>query len=196
MLAETSTHISLLERVAQPADAGAWRDFCDRYGELIRGFAARRGLQAADRDDILQDVLMSLRQALPGFTYDPAKGKFRSYLKTVVLRAAFKRSCQTSPASGLDRIEDLTRAAAHDDDVDQQWETEWRQYHLRQAMQTLQAEFNAADRAAFQAYAVDGQDANAVAERLGISVESVYQAKSRILKRLSTLIDSQVRDEG
>lgn len=196
MLAETSTHISLLERVARPADASAWRDFCERYGELIRGFAARRGLQAADRDDVLQDVLISLRQALPGFTYDPSKGKFRSYLKTVVLRAAFKRSCQNGPAGGLERVEDLTRAAAHDDDVDQQWESEWRQYHLRQAMHTLQAEFNAADRAAFQAYAVDGQNVEDVAQRLGLSVESIYQAKSRILKRLSAIIDSQVRDEG
>lgn len=196
MVTETSTHISLLARVASPVDADAWRDFCDRYGALIRGFAARRGLQQADRDDILQDVLMSLRQAMPGFTYDPAKGKFRSYLKTVVLRAVFKRSCQTDPALGLDRIEDLTRAAAGDGDVDQQWETEWRQYHLRHAMQAVQAEFNAADRAAFQAYAIDGQDAPAVAERLGISVESVYQAKSRILKRLSGLIDQQVREEG
>ena len=63
-------------------------------------------------------------------------------------------------------------------------------------MQTLQAEFNAADLAAFQAYAVDGEDAAAVAQRLGMSVESVYQAKSRILKRLSTIIDNQVREEG
>jgi RNA polymerase sigma-70 factor (ECF subfamily) len=196
MLAETSTHISLLERVAKPADAGAWRDFCDRYGDLIRGFAARRGLQTADRDDILQDVLISLRQALPGFTYDPAKGKFRSYLKTVVLRAVFKRSCQSHAAIALERVEDLTRAAARDTDVDDEWETEWRQYHLRRAMQTLHAEFNSADRTAFQEYAVDGQDAETVAKRLGISVESVYQAKSRILKRLSALIDDQVREEG
>lgn len=193
MIAGTTTHITLLNRVANPVDVDAWSEFCNRYGELIRGFAARRGLQPADCDDILQDVLISLRQSMQGFTYDPAKGKFRAYLKTVVLRAVFKRSCQNERVIDL---EGLTRAASNDDAVDEQWESEWRQYHMRQAMQIVRTEFNAADLLAFQAYAVEGEPAESVGARCGMSADSVYQAKSRILRRLSGLIQQQVTDEG
>ena len=76
------------------------------------------------------------------------------------------------------------------------WEDEWREYHLRQAMRTVEVEFNAADRAAFDAYVLEGRDAREVAASLDLSVDQVYQAKSRILKRLSVLVEQQVSEEG
>lgn len=42
---------------------------------LLAGFARRRGLQGADCDDLVQDVLMALVKAMPGFRYDPHKGR-------------------------------------------------------------------------------------------------------------------------
>lgn len=196
MFAQTATHATLLARVAAGADPVAWREFCDRYGGLIQGFARRRGLQAADCDDVVQDVLISLTKALPGFVYDPSKGKFRSYLKTVVIRAIARKSFQSSGEVALEHIEELTRTASADLGVEAEWEVEWRQYHMRRAMKTVEVEFNATDRAAFQAYAIDGLPVETVAERLGISAESVYQAKSRIMKRLSRVIEQQVVEEG
>lgn len=195
MFAQT-TSAKLLARVADGVDPTAWREFCDRYGDLIRSFARRRGVQDADCDDLLQDVLISLTKALPGFTYDPAKGKFRSYLKTVVIRSIFRKSRQKGAEVDLEGIEDLTRAASTDEEVDGYWEVEWRQHHVRLAMRTLSAEFNSADQAAFQAYVVEGEDAAAVAQRLGLSVAAVYQAKSRMVKRMSELIAGQVAEEG
>jgi RNA polymerase sigma factor (sigma-70 family) len=196
MFAQTTTHLSLLARVSDPGDTDAWRDFCARYEELIRGFARRRNVFGPDADDVVQDVLISLTKAMPGFQYDPAKGKFRSYLKTIVLRAIFKKSRQEAGTVDLDHLEELTRVAACDENLDGVWEDEWRQHHLRAAMRGLEAEFNDSDRRAFQAYVVDGEDAKAVAERLGMSLDQVYQAKSRILKRLRELIAVQVADEG
>jgi RNA polymerase sigma-70 factor, ECF subfamily len=67
---------------------------------------------------------------------------------------------------------------------------------LRQAMRLIAVEFNDADRKAFQRYAVEGREVRETATALGLSVDQVYQAKSRIMKRLSELIDEQVRDEG
>lgn len=65
MLAQTMTHATLLERVSQSKDPLAWHDFCARYESLIRGFARRQGLQGADCDEVMQDVLMALTHALP-----------------------------------------------------------------------------------------------------------------------------------
>lgn len=196
VFAQTTTHATLLARVAVGTDPTAWREFAARYGELIRGFALRRNLQAADCDDVVQEVLLSLSKSMPNFQYDPAKGKFRSYLKTVVLHAIFKFSRQKQGEVALEDIEQATRTAAADESTERFWDAEWRQYHLRQAMQIIAAEFNPADRAAFQAYAVEGRDAPAVAAELGLSLDQVYQAKSRILKRLGQVIERQVEDEG
>lgn len=195
MFAQT-TSAKLLARVSDGEDPAAWGEFCDRYGELIRGFARRRGVQDADCDDLLQDVLISLTKALPGFSYDPSKGKFRAYLKTVVIRSVFRKSRQKDPAIHLEAIEELTRAAATDQEVDDYWEAEWRQHHVRLAMRTLAAEFSSANQAVFQAYVVEDQNAEEVAQRLGMSVAAVYQVKSRMLRRMSELIAAQVSEEG
>ncbi len=195
-MSEHSTHATLLARLAEGHDQAAWGEFCDRYGELIRGFARRRGLQVADCDDVVQETLMALTKAMPQFRYEPGRGKFRSYLKTVTLHVIFRKSRQKKGDVCLDDIETAVSAAVADHETDGQWENEWRQHHLRQAMRVIETEFNAKDRAAFDAYALGGRGVRETAESLGISEDQVYQAKSRILKRLGQLIDTQVREEG
>ena len=86
--------------------------------------------------------------------------------------------------------------ATTDPELESQWEQEWRQYHLRRALAIVNNEFNALDRAAFEAYAIQAESADATAKQLGISKDQVYQAKSRILKRLERLIEQQVQEEG
>lgn len=194
MISQTATHATLLARLSGPSDPVAWREFCDRYEDLIRGFGRRQGLSPSDCDDTVQDVLLSLTKAMPSFQYDPARGKFRSYLKTVTLHAIQRRWRQKSIAGALPEGSDLGPEGS--DAVDQMWEAEWRQYHLRLAMRTIRAEFNASDVAAFEQYVGAGRDARQTAHELGISVDSVYQAKSRILKRLGTLIAAQTEEEG
>lgn len=195
-LGQGTTHASLLLRLSEGSDKGAWVEFFDRYSELIRGFARRQNVPPTECDDILQDVLVALTRSMPGFSYDPAKGKFRSYLKTVVLRAIFRRSRQKSGNVPLENVEAIVSRQSGDDATEALWETEWRQYHLRLAMKSISIEFSPADRHAFERYAVAGDDARNTADSLGISVDQVYQAKSRILRRLEEIIEQQVAEEG
>ena len=98
-----TTHVSLLARLSDEADRTAWHDFCSRYGEMIRHFARQQQLQPADIDDVLQDVLVALTRSMPGFRYDPAKGKFRSYLKTVVVRVVYREKKSSEKATAAAR---------------------------------------------------------------------------------------------
>jgi hypothetical protein len=43
-----TTHASLIARLADRADEAAWREFGERYGSLLRGFALRRGLSGPE----------------------------------------------------------------------------------------------------------------------------------------------------
>lgn len=197
MLNQTTTHASLIARLGDREDPSAWREFWERYGDLIRGFAKRRGVQGPDADDLVQDVMVALTKAMPGFTYDPTRGKFRSYLKTVVVHAISRRVCQNRPVAPLQGDESaagLTPAA--DDGQEEAWELEWRQHHLRTGMRAVRAEFGEGDLAAFDLYVQQQRPAEETAKTLGISVDRVYQAKSRILRRLGEIIAQQVEEEG
>lgn len=141
--------------------------------------------------------MLALTKSMPGFRYDPGKGKFRSYLKTVSIHAISRRSRQGGGESPLlNNDGSVSPANAIEDETEETWEAEWRQYHLRMAMKTIRAEFNEADMGAFERYAVAGESAAAVGEALAMSVEQVYQAKSRVLKRLGQVIARQVEEEG
>jgi RNA polymerase sigma-70 factor (ECF subfamily) len=193
MLTGSATQSILLARLADSQDPTAWAEFMDRYADLIRRFCQLRGLSDADTEDTLQDVLLSLTKAMPGFRYDPAKGKFRSYLKTVVINAISRKLSQNPHHTLLSAV-GSTGAPAESEET--HWEAEWRQYHLRRALKTIEAEFSHADRQAFERNALRGEPAQQVADSLKMSVDSVYQAKSRISRRLSTIIKQQVEEEG
>ncbi len=187
-----TTHTTLLARLSAGSDPAAWREFCDRYGDLIRNYCRRQGLQPTDCDDVLQEVLLGLSKAMPGFVYDPSKGMFRSYLRTFVSRAVFRRFRQERAEPMQLDMGQVTVQATED----RIWEEEWQQHHVRLAMRVIDVEFGARQRAAFEAYAVDGRTAADTADMLGLSVDNVYQIKSRILRRLSELIEAQVQEEG
>ena len=194
-----TTHASLIARLADGKDAVAWSEFMERYGALLRGFARRRGLSTADSEDVVQDVITSLVGVMPTFRYDPEKGRFRGYLKTIAVRAIQRRICQNDRAKPLLDADAATpegRAGEGSPEQEAQWEAEWRQYHLRLAMRTIEAEFGPVDRMAFQRYGVEGAGVRETAESLGISLDQVYQAKSRIVRRLGELIEAQIADEG
>jgi RNA polymerase sigma-70 factor (ECF subfamily) len=175
-------------------DRDVWLEFFDQYADLILGFARSRGLQESDREDVLQAVLAALVRAMPGFRYDRQRGRFRSLLWTMTRRAIVDhvRQERRSPTVPLDGTDGLAAPSAAEEEA---WELEWRQHHLRRALRAVEHEFSEANMQAFHRYVVGGAPPEDVARSLGISVEQVYQAKSRILKRLSAAIEQQRRDE-
>jgi RNA polymerase sigma-70 factor (ECF subfamily) len=191
-----STHTTLLTRLSEGVDPRAWKEFHDRYVALIRSFARRYGMQPVDCDDVAQEVLLNLSRAMKSFQYDPSKGRFRAYLKTLTLHTIFRNLRQKKDHGPLEVNEVEEKAAATDPEVEAMWEDEWRHYHIRLAMGRLGKEFSEKDRMAFSEYALMDRSATETAESLGLSVDQVYQAKSRILKRLGDLVSEQVKDEG
>ncbi len=194
MLSQT-THASILERIAE-GDRQAWQAFHERYAEMIRGFAGRQGLQPSDCEDVVQEVFLALSQALPKFSYDPARGKFRGYLKTLVLHEIYRRNRLNRGHVPLEDVEaaiaDLDAGAA----TDEAWEAEWRDYHVRLALARVEREFQARHVQAFRLHALAGRDVDSTAEAVGLSTHQVYKAKQRILRRMREFIREQIDEEG
>jgi RNA polymerase sigma-70 factor (ECF subfamily) len=180
-----STHFSLLValKASEQRDA-AWQRFHGRYHDTIVQWCVRRGLQAADAEDVTQAVWARLLRALPEHDHDPSR-PFRNWLKTVVANAVrdLFRARQRHPGDrGLggsdvgplaaleaeEGLEELASAIEGQQDPD-----------LAAAVARVQARVGETTWQAFWLLAVDGLPAAEVAGRLGVSVGSVYQAKYR-----------------
>jgi RNA polymerase sigma-70 factor (ECF subfamily) len=80
------TRPSLLVRVRNASDADAWRTFVAVYAPVVYRYARRQGLQDADAGDLTQEVMSELSRAIRDFTYQPERGRFRSWLRTIARR--------------------------------------------------------------------------------------------------------------
>ena len=191
-----TTSPSLLERVRDPADAEAWREFDQRYGELIVRYAHRIGLQLTDAEDVRQNVLLKLAQALPEFRYDPSRGRFRHYLSRIARNEVFRhvRCPGTKPVE----VDTDARIASQEVAVplpDATWEEEWIDHHLRLAMRIVRKSCDSQSLSIFERLLAGG-NVEDVAREFGVSAAAVHKVKQRIRDRLKTLIETQIRDEN
>src|SRR5581483_3188670 len=67
--ASQSTRPSLLMRLRDAGDAGAWATFVDVYTPLVYGYLRRRGLQDADAADVAQEVMTEVARSIRAFEY-------------------------------------------------------------------------------------------------------------------------------
>jgi RNA polymerase sigma-70 factor (ECF subfamily) len=192
-----ATRTSLLSRVRKAEDHGAWREFEDRYRELLLRFCRKRGLQHADAEDVVQTVFVNLTKTLPQFVYDPQRGRFRDYLYRCTRNVLARWSRRPIDRPGvLDMDADCADpadngAAAADGAI---WQEEWVAHHYRLALMAVRAQFNDRNIELFERN-VNGESIAALATAYRISEDAIYQARRRIRERLQELIAEQVRAE-
>lgn len=180
----SDTPRSLFDRLAGDAVDADWRRLVALYQPFILRWLGQAGVAPADADDLCQDVLAVLVQELPAFRHSANRGAFRRWLRTVVVHRTrnFWRARQTGPrpasAAVLDALEDPASGPSGD------WDREHDVYILRRVFVALENEFEPATWKAFRRQVVDGERAAAVAVELGLSVNAVLIAKSRVLRRV------------
>jgi RNA polymerase sigma-70 factor (ECF subfamily) len=176
--------VSLLERLRQPAEraAAAWKRFVELYSPLLYSWARRLGLQPADAADLVQDILTLLVKKIPAFRYEQGKC-FRAWLWTVSLNKWRENQRKPVPSTSNAAGVDVPDPAAGDPAVELA-EAEYRGLLIRRAQQLMQAEFPTATWKAYWDHVICGKPAAAVAAELGITVNAVYVAKCRVLRRL------------
>jgi RNA polymerase sigma-70 factor (ECF subfamily) len=183
----TGTGSLLLLLLGNPAAAGCWSAFVDRYAPKIYGWCRKLGLQEADAEDVTQEVLTQLVRKLRTFTYDSQKGSFRGWLKTLTHHAwcdyLDKRRRagvgETNPEvlarlEKLEEREDLATALAEVFDLEL----------LAEAEARVQLQVSRRDWAIFQSLAVEGRPGPELAGELGMTVTAVLMAKSRVQQKL------------
>jgi RNA polymerase sigma-70 factor (ECF subfamily) len=175
-----TTSPTLLRRLQSAADREAWEQFVEIYTPVLYRWARASRLSDQDACDLLQDVFVLLLGNLPKFSYDPQKGRFRAWLRTVTsnkLREKKRRRSETF-------VESQRAALEPEDDRSPFWEEEFRDELIEQAMRVMQRDFEPSTWKACWETAFHGRPAAEVGAELGLSAGAVYVARSRVLRRL------------
>lgn len=189
-----ATHPSLLSRVRDPANAHAWRQFESLYREFLVRFCRRRGLQVADAEDVVQTVMLNLSKSLPGFVYDPKRGRFRDYLYRCTRNAISQWVERPTVRPGALDTHVLDTLSPPDATEDSAWEQEWVAHHYRLAMHTVRQTFEARSVEVFEK-SVAGTSVAELAAEFAMSEQAVHKVRQRIKARMEELIAAQVREE-
>jgi RNA polymerase sigma-70 factor (ECF subfamily) len=185
------TRPSLLVRVRDPADAAAWDAFVAVYAPMVYRYARRRGLQDADAADLTQEVLAEVARCIRSFEYRPEVGRFRDWLGTLT-RRKLGRQLGRKARQGVEHLVDLDSehpGCAAASQPDPEWDVAFAQGVWNAAIEQSRGRFEPLTWRAFERVWVDGLSAAETAAELGLPIEKVYVAKSRVLKRL----EEQVR---
>ncbi len=178
------TRPTLLRRLPDAGDGEAWRSFVETYGPLVYRFALRRGLQPSDAADVVQEVMLKVARSIDRFDYDPARGRFRGWLFTIAWRALIDRANQVKRRSEIASEAIAERTADPSTDAEALWDSEYRRSLLQRALPLVRPQFSEVTWEAFRLTALEGQPAEETAHRLGLTVGSVYVARSRVTARL------------
>jgi RNA polymerase sigma-70 factor (ECF subfamily) len=182
----STTSISLLARLRKPGDEQAWQRFVSLYTPLLYHWATTAGLRGSEVEDLVQDIFALLVARLPQFEYDRGQS-FRGWLRTIVVnrcRDAFRRRQPQALPAPAELLDNHSLDAA-------QWlaENEYRTQLAARALDLMRNEFEEPTwRACFEC-TVNDRPAAEVARELGLSVNAVYVAKSRVLRRLRQELD-------
>ena len=180
----SGTSLGMLEGLRANEEV-AWQRLVELYSPLIDLWCRRFQLQQADTADIRQEVFLAVRRKIGDFHRESATDSFRGWLRTITRNKindlGRRRRSQPEGTGVGDQLEQTAAQVAQEDGDDTTAEG---RILYRRALALIQQDFEDCTWRAFWGVVIDGRSATAVALDLGVSVNVVYLAKSRVLKRL------------
>jgi RNA polymerase sigma-70 factor (ECF subfamily) len=179
------TSASLLHRLQERGVEADWQRLVWLYTPLIRTWLGRHVAQPGDVDDLVQQVFTVVVSKLPAFVHSGRTGAFRHWLRSITvnhLHAYWRdRRPLAEQAEMAVVLDQLTDPAS---ELSRQWDREHDWHVARKLLDRVEPEFKVATWQAFRRVVFDEASPQAVAAELGLSVNAVLIAKSRVLQRL------------
>lgn len=187
------TRASLILRLRDAADVAAWDEFAEIYQPAVYRSARRQGLQAADADDLVQEVLSAVARSVTQWLERDDRGSFRAWLFRIARNTAidFLTRRQHRPwAEGgnaaAGRLAEVEAAA----NVSSHFDLECRREIFLRAAEIVRRQVSETTWQAFHRTSVLRQSVEQVTQELGMSRGNVYIARSRVMKRLQHVVET------
>jgi RNA polymerase sigma-70 factor, ECF subfamily len=188
----SSISSTLLQRVkAQRPEA--WARLADLYGPVVYRWCRQTGVSRDDAPDLVQEVFAAVALHIGGFRHDRPGDSFAAWLRTVTRNKIldYYRSRRGRPVAqgGTDAQERFLQVPELPDAAETSDPQEVNRLLVPAGLELVRAEFEEHTWEAFRRAAILGQPPARVAAELGMSVQAVYKAKSRVLRRLRQELD-------
>jgi len=187
-----STSTSLISLIKGQDEEG-WRCVTQLYGPLIYHWCRKANLQAADAADIVQDVFRSVLLHVSQFEQNGRTGAFRAWLWTITrnkVRDHIKTHSGKAAAAGGENAYQMLAEIPDIYDSSAGLSKSVKDGTTYRVLNQIRSEVKKVTWDAFWRSTIDGISPALVAEELGTSVPSVWQARSRVLRRARQLLDS------
>ena len=182
----STTPMSLLERMRGQPDAADWQRLVDLYSPFLYDWLCyRHGLQDQDANDVIQETFLVVLRRLPKFRHNGQPGAFHKWLRriTAYCLLAFWKARGRFPVLTRDQ-EMLDELKDPNSGLSQLWDQQHDRHVMTRLLELIACEFSASTWQAFERHVLDEMPASQVAADLGVFVNVVLLAKSRILRRL------------
>ena len=194
---DPETQLSLIVKIRDAGDEDAWSEFVQIYQPVVQRFVRRHGLQYADAVEITQEVLSRVAKSIESWDANHQKSTFRGWLYRItrnitidfLRKKKIERQRMASSDAGLSQVADMGN-----NDQSQEFEREFEKQVFYWAVEKLKPSFKPANWQAFWMSTIDGVPVIDVAKQLQMTPGNVYVARSRIMSRLSELVQARMAE--
>jgi len=174
------TSLTWLDRLVESPTGADWQRLVVVYTPLLQSWTRRAGVADADRDDLVQEVLLVVVRRVTEFERTHP-GAFRAWLRAILmnhLKKYFRESARQTCGFELDTLiqQDSELAKLLDREHDEQI--------ARHLMKLVERDFTEVTWTAFREQVIKDRRPGDVARELNLSINAVIKAKSRVLQRL------------
>ena len=186
------TRASLILRLKDAEDVAAWDDFAAIYAPVIFRVATSRGFQAADAENLVQEVFLAVANSVASWLEREDRGRFRAWLLRIARNESIDMLTEraTRPlgrdGSTADRV--LANLPARDE-FSNALDLEYERAVFHWAAEEVRAVVSEQTWDAFWLTSIDGLSVTEVAERLKIRPGNVYVSRSRMMSRIKQLVE-------
>lgn len=191
------TRLSLIVKLVDHQDEDAWNEFVQIYQPVVQRFIQARGLQYADAAEITQEVLARVARSIESWDPEHQNSTFRGWLYRITRNQTIDFLRKRRPEIALsDAFDDSSSQIPSRPDAPHSGEfrKEFEKQLFYWAAERLRRTFKPTNWQAFWMSTVEGQPVEQVARKLGIECGTVYVARSRIMARLSRLIQDRMNE--
>jgi RNA polymerase sigma-70 factor, ECF subfamily len=188
----SSISSTLLEQVrAQRPEA--WQRLVQLYSPVVYHWCRQGGLSRDDAPDVVQDVFADLVRDIGGFRRERSGDSFAAWLRTVtrnkVINHFRRRVGRPAAQGGTDAYVRLQQVPETSELSESAPPGEVNKLVTPVGLKLLRAEFEDRTWEAFWRATFQHEPPARIALEMGMSIDAVYQAKSRILRRLRRELD-------